>query len=60
MPTEVSGFCEFGKYHDIEVEDEATAYFKYENGATGTFIASTGEAPGSNRFDIIGDLGAFY
>ena len=36
-------FCSFGKYHDIEVEDDVTAYVQYENGATGVFIASTGE-----------------
>lgn len=57
MPKMVNGFCGFGKYHDIEVEDEATAFFEYENGATGVFIGSTGEAPGISRFDIVGDLG---
>lgn len=55
MPSKVRGFCQFGKYHDIEVEDEATAYFEYENGASGVFVGSTGEAPGINQFDIIGD-----
>jgi predicted dehydrogenase len=58
MPTAVRAFCRFGRYHDIEVEDEATAYFEYENGATGVFIGSTGEAPGINRFDVIGDRGS--
>ena len=57
MPRSIQGFCGFGKYHNIEVEDEATAFFEYENGATGSFIGSTGEAPGVNRFDIIGDQG---
>ena len=47
----------FGKYHDIEVEDDVTAYVEYENGATGVFITSTGEAPGTNRFEIVGDRG---
>ena len=47
----------FGKYHDIEVEDDVTAYVEYENGATGVFITSTGEVPGTNRFEIVGDLG---
>ena len=51
------GFCRFGRYHDIEVEDEATAYFEYEGGASGVFIGSTGEAPGVNRLDIVGDRG---
>ena len=57
MPTAVNGFCGFGKYHNIEVEDEATAYFQYKNGATGVFVGSTGEAPGVNRLDIVGDKG---
>ncbi len=57
MPASVRGFCRFGRYHDIEVEDEATAYFDYEGGASGVFIGSTGEAPGVNRLDIVGDRG---
>ncbi|MFT4613952.1 MAG: putative dehydrogenase [Bacteroidia bacterium] len=60
MPSSVQSFCQFGKYHDIEVEDEATAYFEYPDGATGLFVGSTGEAPGVNRFDIVGDEGALY
>src|SRR5690606_21961471 len=47
----------YGKYHDIEVEDDVTAYVEYSNGATGVFITSTGEAPGTNRFEIMGDRG---
>ncbi|WP_395344435.1 Gfo/Idh/MocA family protein [Ningiella sp. W23] len=58
LPIQIRGFCEFGKYHDIEVEDEVTAYLKYQNGATGIFVASTGEAPGVNRLEIAGDKGA--
>src|SRR5690606_3738010 len=57
MPVSVQSFCSFGKYHDIEVEDEATAYLRYSNGASGLFVGSTGEAPGINRFDIVGDRG---
>jgi predicted dehydrogenase len=60
MPEHVQGFCEFGKYHEIEVEDEVTAYMRYANGATGLFVGSTGEAPGVNRFDIIGDKGSLH
>lgn len=58
MPNKVQAFCRFGHRHNIEVEDEATAYFEYANGASGVFIGSTGEAPGINRFDIIGDCGS--
>jgi predicted dehydrogenase len=57
MPKRVRAFCSFGKYHDIEVEDDVTAYVEYESGATGTFITSTGEAPGTNRFEVAGDRG---
>jgi predicted dehydrogenase len=57
MPKRVQAFSHLGKYHDIEVEDDVTAYVEYENGATGVFITSTGEAPGTNRFEIAGDRG---
>ena len=57
MPKTVRGFCHYGKWHDIEVEDDVTAYFEYENGATGVFITSTGEAPGTNRFEVSGTKG---
>lgn len=57
MPKKVRGFCHYGKWHDIEVEDDVTAYFEYENGATGVFITTTGEAPGSNRFEVSGSKG---
>lgn len=52
MPKTIEAKLHFGKWHDIEVEDDVTIYAEYENGATGTFIASTGDAPGSNRFEI--------
>ena len=52
MPLRVRAFCGFGRWHDIEVEDDVTAYVEYPNGATGTFITCTGEAPGTNRFEI--------
>jgi len=57
MPTRVRAFCHFGKHRNIEVEDDVTAYVEYENGATGVFITTTGEAPGTNRFEISGDRG---
>lgn len=57
MPVSVRGFVNYGKWHDIEVEDEVTAFFKYKNGATGVFITSTGEAPGVNRFEVSGTKG---
>ncbi len=52
MPKKVHAHLHFGKWHDIEVEDDVTAYVEYENGATGVFITTTGDAPGTNRFEI--------
>ena len=56
-PVSVNGFCKYGKWHDVEVEDEVTAYFEYKNGASGVFITTTGEAPGTNRFEVSGTKG---
>jgi len=57
MPARVRGFCQFGRYHDIEVEDNVTAYLEWSNRATGVFLGSTGEAPGTNRLEIAGTRG---
>jgi len=56
-PARVRGFCQFGRYHNIEVEDNVTVYLEYPNQATGLFVSSTGEAPGTNRFEIAGERG---
>lgn len=57
LPVRVRAFTHEGKWHDIEVEDDVTAYMEFENGATGVFIASTGDAPGENRLEILGSRG---
>jgi len=57
MPDRVRGFCNFGRFHQIEVEDDATAYLEWAGGATGVFIGSTGEARGTNRLELTGTLG---
>lgn len=57
MPVTLSANCQFGKYHDIEVEDDVTATMTFKNGATGVFITSTGEAPGTNRLEIVAERG---
>ena len=57
LPKSVRAFCHFGKWHDIEVEDDVSAYFEYENGATGVFVTSTGDAAGTNRLEILGNNG---
>lgn len=57
MPKRIRAFCAVGKYHNIGVEDDVTIYSEYENGATATFISTTGDAAGTNRLEISGDLG---
>ncbi|EGL15845.1 MULTISPECIES: Gfo/Idh/MocA family oxidoreductase [unclassified Paenibacillus] len=57
MPKRLRAFCAFGKHRDIEVENEVTAYAEYENGTTGVFITSACETPGTNRLEVVGDLG---
>ncbi len=57
QPRRVRAFCRFGRYHDIEVEDDVTAYLEYDGGKTTTFITSTGEAPGTNRLEVTADNG---
>lgn len=57
MPQRLFAVCNVGKYHDIEVEDEAALYAEYANGASATFLTSTGEYPGTNRLEIDGDAG---
>ena len=52
MPVKIRAFCHEGKWHDIEVEDDVTIYAEYANGATGTFITTTGDCPGTNRLEI--------
>lgn len=57
MPDRVRGFCKLGRKHKIEVEDEVTAHLDYKSGCSGVFISSTGEAPGTNRLEIVGERG---
>lgn len=57
MPVRVAACCDAARYHHIEVEDDATLFVRYKNGATGLFVTSTGELPGTNRLEISGDQG---
>lgn len=57
MPDKIYSRVSYGKYYDIEVEDDVMAHFEYENGTTGQYITSTGEAPGTNRLEIACDMG---
>ena len=57
MPKTVRALCDFGKYHNVAIEDDVTIIGQYDNGAVATFITTTGEAPGTNRLEISGDKG---
>lgn len=57
MPARVRAFCHLGRYRRIEVEDTVTAYLEWAGGATGTFLSTTAEAPGTNRLEIAGSRG---
>ncbi len=56
-PERVRAFCQIGRFHEIEVEDSVTAYLEFPDGATGVFITTTGEAPGTNRLEIAAERG---
>lgn len=56
-PSRITAVGFVGKTHPIEVEDEISATMEYPNGAIGHFITTTGEAPGTNRLEIVGDRG---
>lgn len=57
MPVKVRAFCHEAKWHDIEVEDDVTCYMEFENGATGVFVTTTADAPGTNRLEITFEMG---
>lgn len=57
LPARVHAFAQEGKWHDVEVEDDVTAYLEFANGATGVFITTTGDAPGTNRLEVTGTKG---
>ncbi|MBE6023531.1 MAG: Gfo/Idh/MocA family oxidoreductase [Cellulosilyticum sp.] len=57
MPVKVRAFCHEAKWHNIEVEDDVTAYMEFENGATGVFVTTTADAPGTNRLELTFEKG---
>ena len=59
IPVKVHAHLHYGKWHDIEVEDDVTAYMEFPNGATGVFVSTTGDYPGSNRLEITLEKGKF-
>lgn len=57
LPVKVRAFCHEAKWHNIEVEDDVTAYMEFENGATGVFVTTTADAPGTNRLELTFEMG---
>jgi len=57
MPTRIRAFCHEHQWHDIEVEDDVTAYLEFANGASGVFVTTTGDLPGTNRLEITTEYG---
>ncbi len=57
MPDKIYAKISYGKYYDIEVDDDVCAFMEYGNGTTGQYITSTGESPGTNRLEIACDMG---
>jgi predicted dehydrogenase len=57
VPVRVTGMCRFGRFHEIEVEDDVTAMLDFPSGMSALIVASSGEAPGTNRLDVSCDKG---
>ena len=57
MPDRIRAICREGLYHNITVEDYAAIYGEYDDGASMQFLTTTGELPGTNRLEIVGDRG---
>ena len=57
IPKRVKSQVYYGKHRNIEVEDDLYALVEYENGATGCYITTVGDAPGTNRLEIDGTNG---
>ncbi|MGV9184196.1 Gfo/Idh/MocA family protein [Arcanobacterium canis] len=56
-PKSVFAKAAYGYRRDIVVEDEVNALADFGNGATGTFITSTNDLPGTDRLEILFDRG---
>lgn len=56
MPVSVTAHCSTID-RSIQVENDATLFLSYPNGASGHFIASAHECPGTNRLEICGTQG---
>jgi predicted dehydrogenase len=57
MPNKIRAHMKFGAYRNISVENDVTVYLEYDSGCSGVFIASTIDAPGTNRLEVVGTKG---
>ncbi|MCL2629984.1 MAG: Gfo/Idh/MocA family oxidoreductase [Firmicutes bacterium] len=57
MPVTIRGYAKEGMHRNISVENDVTFYAEFENGASGVFVTSTHDCPGTNRLEIDGDGG---
>ncbi|MDR2046429.1 MAG: Gfo/Idh/MocA family oxidoreductase [Clostridiales bacterium] len=57
MPEKLKCYLKVGVNRRINVENDVTFYTRYKNGASGIFVTSTHDFPGTNRLEIDGDGG---
>ncbi|NLY51330.1 MAG: Gfo/Idh/MocA family oxidoreductase [Firmicutes bacterium] len=57
LPKRLHAVVHLGKWHDITVEDDVSVLMELANGATASFITSTGDTPGTNRLEITAERG---
>ena len=57
LPEAMQAHCYTARERNIEVENEVSITMEYPGNATGQFIASTRECPGSSRLEISGSRG---
>lgn len=57
VPDQIDASIDYGKYHDITVDDSVDLRFFYKKGLKGNFLSASGEAPGVNRLEIWGTMG---
>ncbi|MDR0696700.1 MAG: Gfo/Idh/MocA family oxidoreductase [Christensenellaceae bacterium] len=57
LPTRIRGYCKAGVNRKINVENDVTIYTEYASGASGVFVTSTHDSPGTNRLEIDANCG---
>lgn len=57
FPSRVKSELYYGKHRSVEVEDDVYALFEFPSGATGSYISTISDSPGTNRLEIDGTRG---